>query len=158
LIIKALWLTGLRVSELLSIRYDDIKSDWSVVIMWKWRKERRIFFNEELQKQSNFYKRTREESNLVSDYIFVSHANNSRWKKLSRNSVEVLIRNTNKKLWVEEKITPHSFRHGFATYVVRRWGNLVDLQHTLWHSNISITSMYLHSEASRVKALQKLVE
>jgi integrase/recombinase XerD len=105
----------------------------------------------------NFYRYVREETNLISDYVFVSHGRSSRWKRLSRNSVEKLFQKINKKLWITQHLTPHSFRHWFATEVIRRWGNLVDLQHALGHSNIATTSTYLHSSTERIKKLQELV-
>jgi site-specific recombinase XerD len=69
-----------------------------------------------------------------------------------------MIRKLNNKLWIMQKLTPHSFRHWFATYIVRKGGNLVDLQHALGNSNLATTSTYLHSDASRIRELQKLVE
>jgi integrase/recombinase XerD len=158
LIIKTLRSTWMRISELLSVRFQDVAFDGSVKIIGKWKKIRTVFISNEIIERANFYRYVREESNLISDFIFVSHGRSSRWKRLSRNSVEEMIRKMNQKLWVRQKLTPHSFRHWFATEVVRKGGNLVDLQHALGHSNLATTSTYLHSDTKRIRELQELVQ
>jgi integrase/recombinase XerD len=148
----------MRIGELLSIKKEDIRSDWGIEIVGKGRKRRVVFLTPDIQKSINFYEYLKVESCIFSEYVFVSHSNNnSRWKRLSRNSVEELFRKINTKLWIKEHITPHSFRHGFATEVVRKRWNLADLQKTLWHENIKTTGIYIHSNDERVKKTQWLV-
>lgn len=156
-IVRALWQTGMRISELLSVKKEDIRSDGGVEIIGKGRKRRVVFLTPDIVKSINFYEYLKGERGVFSEYVFISHANNSFGKKLSRCSVEELFRKINKKLWIKEHLTPHSFRHGFASEVVRKWGNIADLQRTLWHENSKTTGIYIHSNDERVRETQGLV-
>jgi site-specific recombinase XerC len=68
----------MRISELLSIQFKDLALDGSVKILGKGRKIRTVFLMNEVIKQMNFYRYVREETNLISDYVFVSHGRSSR--------------------------------------------------------------------------------
>ncbi|MDR0651242.1 MAG: site-specific integrase [Candidatus Peribacteria bacterium] len=97
-IVRALWQTGMRISELLSVKKEDIRSDGGVEIIGKGRKRRVVFLTPDIVKSINFYEYLKGERGVFSEYVFISHANNSFGKKLSRCSVEELFRKINKKL------------------------------------------------------------
>jgi site-specific recombinase XerD len=88
----------MRISELLSIRKEDIRSDGGVEIVGKGRKRRVVFLTPDIVKSINFYEYLKGECGVVSEYVFISHSNSSFGKKLSRNSVAELFRRINKKL------------------------------------------------------------
>jgi site-specific recombinase XerD len=75
-----------------------VDSDGSIKVIGKGKKIRTVFLSEEIIKQANFYRYTREETSLISDFMFVSHSRSSRGKNLSRNSAEEMIRKLNNKL------------------------------------------------------------
>lgn len=154
IIIKMLWDTWLRVSELISIKWGSFNryhNDVYVKVIWKGEKERVIFIPQDLLELLLDYRIECLNEWVESDFIFCSFSGNSKGNKLSRNSIEKLIQELNK---TNKHITPHSFRHWMATYALQNWCNIVDLQKLLGHSNISTTSTYLHSNIDRIKNCQ----
>lgn len=155
-ICKILWETWVRVWELIEIKWSDFKRDinWVFIkVIWKWDKERIICFSDELVELLLQYRSRCLEEWIKSEYVVCSFANNCKWAKTNRNTVEKIIRDLNK-TW--KHITPHSFRHWFATHCLQHWCNIVDLQKVLGHANLSTTSTYLHSDNARMRKCQSL--
>lgn len=133
--------TWIRVQELCNIKVKDIAEE--IQIEWKWGTLRPTYlFNEHLR-LINLYLLLRSWKHIDSEYLFCSHANNSKWHKLSRASVEKIIRDMWVNAWIKQDVFPHKLRHTFATRLLKNWTNLYYIQQLLWHKNISTTENYL---------------
>jgi integrase/recombinase XerD len=144
LMIRLLYQWMFRVSELTHIREDDFNVSWKNVflqILWKWKIIRSVAINPKVYEQIKEYISYRKSNNW---YLFVSHANNSYWNKITRNSVEDIVKKYRNICGIKKKITPHSFRHGGATLMVSLWSPLNVVQKVLWHKHLTTTQNYLH--------------
>lgn len=152
-IVKLLFYTGLRVSELLNLKKEDLKDDmiqivgkgWihRVTFLKRWTEERRLI---------EYYLRLRND-----DYeqLFINHSHNEPWK-LSRNAVESMVRKEWAKLGI--KVRPHIFRHSFATKLIRKKASIFHIQKLLWHKNIQTTQNYLWCLDKELEEVQELVK
>ena len=133
----AMWLVltywWLRVSELVNLKVQDIRENMQIIGKW-W--SRRLVC-------------------LYSDYVFVSHSNNSRWKPLSRASVEDIISKAWKKVWIT--VRPHKLRHTCATQMLSNGGDIAYISQILWHKNISTTQTYLEYSNDKLRKTQLLI-
>ena len=152
-IVKLLFYTGLRVSELLNLKKEDLKDDmiqiigkgWihRVTFLKRWTEERRLI---------EYYLRLRDD-----DYeqLFINHSHNEPWK-LSRNAVESMVKKEWAKIGI--KVRPHIFRHSFATKLIRKKASIFHIQRLLWHKNIQTTQNYLWCLDKELEEVQELVK
>lgn len=134
LIIKTLYLLGLRVSELIDIKWNDFnltngKIDLKVI--GKGNKTRHILVPNDL-----FSSLLEQKTN--DDYVFVSYKND----KLSRQSINKMLAKLSDKLDIK-KINPHAFRHSHATHSLANGCDISLLMQSLGHSSLKITQQYL---------------
>ena len=152
-IVKLLFYTGLRVSELLNLKKDDLKDDM-IQIIGKWWIHRVTFLKRgtEERKLIEYYLRLRND-----DYeqLFINHSHNEPWK-LSRNAVESMVKKEWAKLGI--KVRPHIFRHSFATKLIRKKASIFHIQRLLWHKNIQTTQNYLWCLDKELEEVQELVK
>ena len=157
--IAILWMlywTGLRVSELVSIKRSQINPDskqFSVV--WKWSKIRAIFLTKNAREALVEYLKIRSDD---SDYLFISLSWNSMWQSLSRNSVEEIVRKYKDLAWIKKKVTPHTLRHSFATTLLKKWADIRAVQTLLGHSSITTTQIYTHVDDKYLKEVHDLLD
>jgi site-specific recombinase XerD len=152
-IVKLLFYTGLRVSELLNLKKEDLKDDmiqiigkgWihRVTFLKRWTEERKLI---------EYYLRLRND-----DYeqLFINHSHNEPWK-LSRNAVESMVKKEWAKIGI--KVRPHIFRHSFATKLIRKKASIFHIQKLLWHKNIQTTQNYLWCLDKELEEVQELVK
>lgn len=152
-IVKLLFYTGLRVSELLNLKKEDLKDDmiqiigkgWihRVTFLKRWTEERQLI---------EYYLRLRND-----DYeqLFINHSHNEPWK-LSRNAVESMVKKEWAKIGI--KVRPHIFRHSFATKLIRKKASIFHIQRLLWHKNIQTTQNYLWCLDKELEEVQELVK
>lgn len=154
-----LWMlygTGLRISELISIKRSQINPEskqFSVV--WKWSKIRATFLTKNAKEALVEYLKARTDD---SDYLFISLSGNSMWKALSRNSIEDIVRNYASLAWIEKKVTPHTLRHSFATTLLKKWADIRAVQTLLGHSSITTTQIYTHVDDKYLKEVHSLLD
>ncbi len=144
-IVETLFATGVRVGELLNIKLEDIK--WDTRQIWirkgKGNKERFVLFTYECAERIQAYLNQRK---VTSDYLFC----NQRGGKLSRTVVEMKFKEFSKILGF--KITPHTMRHTFATYLAQKNMPQSYIQELLGHVNINSTRIYTRlTESARKK-------
>ena len=143
LMLKCLYLLGLRVSELINICWDDfnqINGGTELRVIGKGNKERFILVPQFLYQELLSIKEH-------DQYVFVSSQSGDR---LCRQSVNKILRTISKKLGIKS-INPHAFRHSHATHSLANGCDLSLLQQSLGHSSISTTQQYLslrHGEGS----------
>ena len=144
LIIEMLYATGLRVSELTNIKLEDInKSDKSIKVMGKGKKERIVYYGDYAKKLLEEYLNiTRDEllKGKTSKYLFI----NKNGDRLTYRGVEYLIDEISKYTSIKYKISPHVLRHTFATHLLQEGADLRSVQTLLGHSSLSTTQIYTH--------------
>lgn len=155
-ILATLYGTWLRVTELVSLKTSEIKlNENQFSVIWKWSKLRSVFLTQDAKEKLNKYILSRNDD---SEYLFISLSSNSYWLPLSRNSVEWLVKKYAKMVWINEKVTPHTLRHSFATSLLRRWADIRSVQALLWHSSIQTTQIYTHVDDKYLQKVHDLLD
>ena len=151
-IIECLYSCGLRVSELINLKISEINfSDEYIRIIGKGNKQRITPINNNLIKYFNNYInhiRSKIKINRKDiDYLFL----NRRGTKISRVLVFNIVKEACEKAGIKKKISPHTFRHSFATHLVEGGADLRAVQEMLGHSNITTTEIYTHLDTKYLK-------
>ena len=95
---------------------------------------------------------------IKSEYLFYSHSNNTKWKKLSRVAVEEIVKTAGIKAWITNPVWPHKLRHTFATSLLRRWGNIYYIKKITRASTYNYNSNVFICYKSRSKKTQNLLQ
>ena len=151
-IIECLYSCGLRVTELVNLKISEINFiDGYIKIIGKGNKQRITPINKKLSTYLKYYidnirsKLKIDKSN--SDYLFL----NRRGKKISRVLVFNIVKTACQKVGIKKNISPHTFRHSFATHLVEGGADLRAVQEMLGHSNITTTEIYTHLDTNYLK-------
>jgi integrase/recombinase XerD len=143
--IETLYSCGLRVSELINLKFSDIYFDEGFLrILGKGNKQRLVPVSEQVEREINLY--THHIRNHLSikpgneNYVFL----NRRGVKLTRNMVFIFIKDLADKIGLKKTISPHTFRHSFATHLIEGGANLRAIQEMLGHESITTTEIYTH--------------
>jgi len=142
-VLELLFATGIRVSELCNLKVKDVDLDsGNVLILGKGRKERIIqVCNQETLDLLKLYRTLVETGDKAqNESFFKSRLNNT----ISDQSIRYMIKKYYLKAGIKKHITPHTFRHTFATLLLEEDVDIKYIQHLLGHSNISITQIYTH--------------
>ncbi|MAZ55280.1 MAG: tyrosine recombinase XerD [Flavobacteriales bacterium] len=144
-IIETLYGCGLRVSELINLKLSNwYTKDGFVKVIGKGNKERLIPIGNITAKILKIYvEEVRCNINIQKgqeDYIFLS----KRGKHLSRVSIFNIVKEIAEKTQIKKNISPHTFRHSFATELIERGANLRAVQEMLGHESITTTQLYTH--------------
>lgn len=148
--LELLYATGIRVSELISIKVVDVNLNMSFIICRDSNKERVIPFGNEAKKALVRYLGETRDSMLAdpnSEYLFA----NCSGQPMSRQGFWKLIKYYAKKAGITSDITPHTLRHSFAAHLVENGADLRSVQEMLGHSDISTTQIYAHMNHSHIK-------
>lgn len=148
-VIELLFATGMRISELCSLKPSDIDLQSSNVLIYgKGAKERVLQIgNPEVLSALTAYKDAFEKDIDASGYFFVNRLQH----KLSDQSVRYMINHYAELAGIEQHITPHMFRHSFATLLLEQDVDIRYIQRMLGHSSISTTEIYTHVSNSKQK-------
>lgn len=155
-ILHVLYGSWLRVSELLSLDRNDIvpwEKQYSIV--WKWSKIRSVFFRKEAMNWIEKYLALRDDNY---DPLIISLAKNSYWQRMSRNSVEELVKKYTFMIGLEKRVTPHVLRHSFATALLKRGADIRSVQTLLGHSSITTTQIYTHVDDQFLKNVHDILD
>ena len=144
-ILETLYSCGLRVSELVNLRLSCLYLDIGFVrVIGKGDKERLVPIGSDAIKYINIYKHEiRVHINIKpgqEDYLFL----NRRGSKLTRVMIFIMLKSLAKKAGIEKNISPHTFRHSFATHLVEGGADLRAVQEMLGHESITTTEIYTH--------------
>ncbi|MEY8522510.1 tyrosine recombinase [bacterium 1XD8-76] len=148
--LKLLYATGIRVSELISLRVSDVNMQMGFLICREGDRERMIPFDSQVQEALRRYlirARNHMASNEAKDILFVNCSGTS----MSRQGFWKLIKSYARKAGITKDITPHTLRHTFAAHQVENGTDLKSVQEMLGHSDISTTHMYLKLGKPSVK-------
>lgn len=149
--LELLYATGLRVTELISLKLADVNLLMNYVICHDGEKERVIPFGNNARGALENYLRDGRDGLLKgqeSEYLFV----NCSGKVMSRQGFWKLIKRYAASAGITADITPHTLRHSFAAHLVQNGADLKSVQEMLGHSDIATTQMYLNMNASRVRS------
>lgn len=148
-VIELLFATGMRISELCSLKPSDIDLENNTVLIYgKGSKERILQFgNSEVISALATYQSTFKADISACGYFFV----NKRKQKLSDQSVRFMISRYAALAGIEQHITPHMFRHSFATLLLEQDVDIRYIQKMLGHSSISTTEIYTHVSNTKQK-------
>ena len=149
LILELMYATGVRVSELVNIKIDDISiSNSSINVIGKGSKERVVYFNDVCKKILNEYLNIYDKLNKKkNNYLILNHNGD----KLTTAGISYIIKKKKKKICFNKHITPHMLRHSFATHLLNNGCDLLTVQELLGHSSISTTGIYTHVTLDHIK-------
>ncbi len=151
--LELLYATGLRVTELVSIKSVQVSLDMGVVrVMGKGSKERLVPMGEVASDWVDRYIKTARVEQLhggASDFLFVT----SRREPMTRQGFWHLIKRYGLAAIPDKRLSPHTLRHAFATHLINHGADLRVVQMLLGHADISTTQIYTHVARERLKQL-----
>jgi len=152
-ILETLYSCGLRVSELIELKISNLFFESGFIkINGKGSKERLIPISTKAIKEINLYlseyRRLLNIDPRDEDILFL----NRRGRKLSRVMIFTIIKNLVRELGLKKNISPHTFRHSFATHLIDGGANLRAVQEMLGHESIITTEIYTHLDKEYLKA------
>ncbi len=140
-LLELLYSTGVRVSELVNIKIEDIDfNERTIKILGKGNKERIVLYSKVLASYLEDYLIKRSTFKPDHNYLFINKFGN----KLTDRGVRTIIDNVLKKGMVDFHISPHMIRHTFATHLLDNGADLKCVQELLGHKNLSSTQVYTH--------------
>lgn len=146
LIIEMLYATGVRVSELVNIKYNDIDfNNRRIRVCGKGNKERIVYYGEYAEEILKKYIDTHKKNN--ENYLFT----NSKGGNLTDRGVRYIIDKIMNKLSIKVHVTPHVIRHTFATDMLNNGCDIRIVQELLGHSSLKTTEIYTHVTNERLK-------
>jgi integrase/recombinase XerD len=146
-IIETLYGCGLRVSELVNLRLTDIHyGEGYVVVTGKGNKQRLVPVSGKALKEIDLYKADRNKLPVIYDQnvLFL----NRRGSRLTRAMIFTIIKDLAAKAGIMKNISPHTFRHSFATHMIEAGADLRAVQEMLGHESILTTEIYTHIDRS----------
>lgn len=150
--LETLYSCGLRVSELVNLKVTNLFFDQGFIkVEGKSEKERLVPVSskaiEEITRYLQGYRRSLKVGTDSENVLFL----NRRGKKLSRVMIFTIIKNLAEKVGLNKKISPHTFRHSFATHLISGGADLRAVQEMLGHESILTTEIYTHLDRDYLK-------
>ncbi len=150
--LETMYSCGLRVSELVNLKISDLFFDTGFIrVIGKGNKQRLIPIGSEAVKFIDIYKNQIRVHLSVQkgfeDYLFL----NNRGKKLTTTMVFLIIQKLATKIGMKKHVSPHTFRHSFATHLVENGADLRAVQEMLGHESITTTEIYTHLDRRYLK-------
>lgn len=150
-IVEVLYSCGLRVSELCNLKLNDLFLKEGFIRIWgKGRKERLVPISNKAVRDINAYladPNRKAPLPAYEGYLFIS----SRRKNISRIMVFVIVKELTEQAGITKDVSPHTFRHSFATHLLEGGADLHSIQLMLGHQDISTTEIYTHIDRSRLR-------
>ena len=152
LIIELLYNTGIRRSELIELKKQDISFSRNVMrVLGKGNKERLVPVSDIMKDDLRKYLSILEENQNISEYIFLNKNN----KKLYPKAVYNVVNKYLSLLTTNEKKSPHVLRHSFATHLMNRGAELNAVKEILGHASLAATQIYTHNSIEELKSIYK---
>jgi len=143
-ILELLYDTGIRVSELVNLKINDIEFDKKIInILGKGKKERIVYYGDYLQEVLDKYINDSRKyllNNKLSEYLIL----NNNGSKITTRGVEYIIDKMVNEAAIKHKISPHVLRHTFATHMLNGGADIKSIQQLLGHESLSTTGIYTH--------------
>ncbi len=144
LMIKLMYSAGLRVSELVNLKIEDleIEKNYGWVREGKGGKDRLFIIAESIKTELTDYIK----NNKITDWLFPGNKRNH----LSQRTVAAIIKDATKKAKINKKVHTHTLRHSFATHLIENDYTLTDVQNLLGHNSPETTMIYLHTASKNM--------
>ncbi len=151
LIMKILYGCGLRVSELINLKKEDLNFDEGLIKirLSKGRKDRFVKMPDSVKEELKHYF-----SLLNSDILFES----ARGGKLATKTIQLIIKQAARKSGIKKNVHPHTLRHSFATHLLEQGIDLRIIQKLLGHSDIKTTQVYLSVSQQSIKNIKSPID
>ena len=151
-ILETLYSCGLRVSELINLQCSKLfLEDGFLIVNGKGNKERAVPLNKTLIKYlKNYIRLIRSHQDIETgheDFVFL----NNRGKQLTRMMIFTIVKKHTEKAGIKKNISPHTFRHSFASHLLQGGADLRAIQTMLGHESISTTEIYMHIDKDFVR-------
>ncbi|WP_055437723.1 site-specific tyrosine recombinase XerD [Lacinutrix algicola] len=153
-ILELLYGCGLRVSELTNLKISDLFFEEGFIkVTGKGDKQRFVPIIEATQKYINIYKTEIRNHQTIPNEFKDTLFLNRRGKQLTRAMIFTIIKQLAVKINLEKTISPHTFRHSFATHLLENGADLRAIQLMLGHESITTTEIYMHVDKSHLKSV-----
>jgi site-specific recombinase XerD len=143
--LETLFASGMRISELINLRRNQLDHSGRIFIEGKGKKQRFIYLTERAQKHIHYYLEQRDDE---SPFLFIAkrgaNASNKN-KHISPNYLQAKIKRYREMLGINVPTSAHSLRHGFATYLAEQGANPAAIQILLGHESLETTTRYVHA-------------
>lgn len=151
-ILETLYSCGLRVSELINLKISDLFFEEGFIkVTGKGDKQRFVPIGTSTQKYINIYRNSIRNHQIIAeehrDILFL----NRRGKQLTRAMIFTIIKQLTEKIGFKKNVSPHTFRHSFATHLLENGADLRAIQMMLGHESITTTEIYVHVDKSHLK-------
>ena len=155
-IIETLYGCGLRVSELIDLKISDLFFEEGFIkVTGKGEKDRFVPISEYTVKYINIYKdEVRSHQDVkpeATDTLFL----NRRGNHLTRAMIFTIVRRLTEAAGIRKKVSPHTFRHSFASHLLENGADLRAIQQMLGHESITTTEVYVHVDRSHLRAVMQ---
>jgi len=150
--LEVLYGCGLRVTELVDLQISNLRfNEGYLIVTGKGNKQRIVPINGAAMKFVGIYKeQIRNHQNIKKgheDVLFL----NRRGAKLTRVMIFTIVKNLTEKAGIKKKVSPHTFRHSFASHMVNRGASLRVVQEMLGHESITTTEIYTHLNDTKLR-------
>ena len=151
-LLETLYSCGLRVTELIELKCSKLfLDDGFLTVIGKGNKERLVPLNKTLVKYlKNYIQLVRSHQNIATgheDFVFL----NNRGQQLTRMMIFTIVKKQAKIAGIKKSISPHTFRHSFATHLLQGGADLRAIQTMLGHESISTTEIYMHIDRDFIR-------
>ncbi len=146
--LEVLYSCGLRVSELIALRLRDLFfGEGYIRVQGKGSKQRLVPISRVAQEKVQYWLEDRRERKTSDDILFLNNRN----KALSRVMVFNIIKQCAERVGITKHISPHTFRHSFATHLLEGGASIRQVQEMLGHENIQTTEIYTHLNSQHLR-------
>ena len=146
--LELMYSCGLRVSELISLKLGDLFfGEGYIRVLGKGSKQRLVPISSIARERVLQYKELRKPQSKSEDTLFL----NNRGSRLTRVMIFTIIKQATLRAGIDKKISPHTFRHSFATHLLEGGANIRQVQELLGHENILTTEIYTHLDDSHLR-------
>lgn len=155
-VLETLFSTGMRISEIINLKKQQIDKTGRIFIRGKGKKERFVYLTQRAQKHIKNYLETRGEAE--SPYLFIPYRGknvNVKDKKISPNYLEDKVKKYRELLGLNVPISVHGIRHAFATYLAENGANPAAIQILLGHESLDTTTRYVHASDRYAEKVQQ---
>ena len=147
-ILEVLYSCGLRVSELCDLRISDLFfGEGHIRVIGKGDKQRLVPISGLARDRIQLYLEKRRELKSSTDTLFL----NNRGKRLTRIMIFTIIKQATQRAGIDKKVSPHTFRHSFATHLLEGGAGIRQVQELLGHESILTTEIYTHLDTSHLR-------
>ena len=153
--LETLYSCGLRVSELTTLRLGDLFfGEGYIRVIGKGDKQRLVPISATARNAISEYLDYRRQDDTASDIVFL----NNRKQALTRVMVFTVIKQAAERAGIEKQISPHTFRHSFATHLLEGGASIRQVQEMLGHESITTTEIYTHLDTTRLRSTIELLD